>query len=229
MAALLHSRYLPTPLDVLLALVAEAKSGALLHHMLVTFTRVVAAFTVAMLVGGAVGLALGRRAGLNLIFDPWLLLALNVPALVTIVFCYLWIGLNEAGAIAAVALNKIPQVAITLREGARALDPQLDEVATIYRVKGWRRFTHFIWPQLQPYLATAVRNALALTWKLVLVVEAFGRSSGVGFAINLYFGLFDIARIMAYSLAFMAVVMALEAFVIKPWEVRARAWRGAVS
>jgi len=58
------------------------------------------------------------------------------------------------------------------------------------------------------------------------VVELLGRSNGVGFQINLYFGLFDLSRILAYALSFMAVVWLVEALLIKPWETRARAWRG---
>lgn len=55
---------------------------------------------------------------------------LNLPALVLIVLCYIWIGLNETAAITAVVLNKIPNVATLLREGARALDPDLDSMVS---------------------------------------------------------------------------------------------------
>ena len=42
------------------------------------------------------------------------------PALVLIELLYIWFGLNEGAAIAAVALNKLPQTAVTIREGRRA-------------------------------------------------------------------------------------------------------------
>ncbi len=222
----LQSRYLPSPAEVFLVWLAEVKSGALQYHIGATFLRVLTAFTLAMTIGTAIGLWLGRRRGANDFFDPWLILALNIPALVTIVFCYLWIGITEAAAVTAVALNKIPNAAITMREGARALDPQLEDVAKVYRFDYWKRLQHIVWPQLEPYLAAAVRNGLALIWKIVLVVELIGRSNGVGFQINLFFGLFDLARILAYALSFMAIVWAVEALLVKPWERRARRWRG---
>jgi NitT/TauT family transport system permease protein len=221
-----HSRYVPSPADVWLAFASEWRSGALLHHVSATLLRVLASFIIAMVTGAAIGLFLGRRPGANRFFDPWLIFALNVPALVTIVFCYLWIGLTEAAAVTAVAINKIPNVAVTLREGARALDPALDDVAKVYRLSPWTRFKSVIWPQLEPYLAASVRSGLALIWKIVLVVELIGRSNGVGFQINLYFGLFDLPRILAYALSFMAIVWLIETALIKPWERRARAWRG---
>ena len=68
--------------------------------------------------------------------DPWLVVLLNLPALVIIVLAYVWVGLNETAAIAAVALNKLPIATVTVREGARALDRTLDEMATVFRMGG---------------------------------------------------------------------------------------------
>ena len=66
---------------------------------------------------------MGQMPALDRALDPWLIVLLNLPALVIIILAYVWFGLNEAAAIGAVALNKIPNVVVTLREGARALDP----------------------------------------------------------------------------------------------------------
>ena len=65
---------------------------------------------------------------------------LNLPALVIIVLAYIWAGLTDTAAIAAVALNKLPIAIVTIREGARALDPTLDEMATVFRMSGGARF-----------------------------------------------------------------------------------------
>ncbi len=226
LAWLLESRYLPSPAQVWSVFLLELGSGELLRHLVATLLRVLAAFVIAMVTGTAIGLFLGRKPAANTFFDPWLILALNIPALVTIVFCYLWIGLTEAAAVTAVALNKIPNVAVTMREGARALDQQLDDVTRIYRLTLAEKFKFVIWPQLEPFMAGAVRGGLAIIWKIVLVVELLGRSNGVGFQINLFFGNFDLPRILAYALSFMAIVMFVETCLVKPWERHARAWRG---
>jgi len=57
------------------------------------------------------------------------------------------------------------------------------------------------------------------------VAELLGRSDGVGFQIGVYFQLFDVAGILAYTLAFIAVVQVLEWFVLQPLERRASRWR----
>ena len=148
--------------------------------------------------------------------DPWLVVLLNLPALVIIVLAYVWAGLTETAAIAAVALNKLPIATVTVREGARALDRTLDEMATVFRMGGWVRLRHVVLPQLAPYLAAAARSGLSLVWKIVLIVELLGRPNGVGFEIGVAFQLFDVTRILAYALAFVAVMLAIETFLVQP-------------
>ena len=82
-----------------------------------------------------------------------------------------------------------------------------------------------ILPQLFPYIISAARSGLALIWKIVLVVELLGRSNGVGFKINEFFSMFDTTSILAYTLTFVAFVMAIEWFGIKPLERKLTEWR----
>jgi len=84
---------------------------------------------------------------------------------------------------------------------------------------------HVILPQLAPYVFAASRAGLALIWKVVLVVELLGRSNGVGFQIQIYFQLFDVTLILAYTLAFILVIQLLEWGVLQPLEHRATRWR----
>jgi NitT/TauT family transport system permease protein len=194
-------------------------------HLGATLGRVGAAFVLAMAIGSAIGLALGTSAAADRVFGGWLTLFLNLPALVTIILCYVWFGLTETAALLAVAVNKIPNVAATLREGGRALSRDLAEMAAVYRL-GWRdRLLHVTAPQLAPFFAVAARNGLALVWKIVLVVELLGRPNGVGFQLHAYFQLFDIAAILAYAFGFIIVVQAIELFILEPWERHAARWR----
>lgn len=206
-------------------LVAETASGALPFHLAATLARVAAAFFLAMTLGVAIGLALGRWRGLDRFFDGWLILFLNVPALVTIILCYVWFGLGEAAAILAVTINKVPLVVVTTREGMRALDPGYQEMARVFRFGRWRTLRHVVLPQLAPFLAAAARTGLSLIWKIVLVVELLGRGNGVGFQLYLFFQLFDVAAILAYTAAFVAVIQLVELAVLQPLERRANRWR----
>ena len=194
-------------------------------HLGVTLLRVAAAFILAMAIGAMIGFAMGRSRVADRLGDPWLVLLLNLPALVIIVLAYIWVGLNEVAAIGAVALNKLPNAIVTLREGARALDPQLDEMADVFRFPFGTRLRHVLAPQLAPYFAAAARSGLSLVWKIVLVVELLGRSNGIGFQINIAFQLFDMTLLLAYALPFVGVMLAIETFVVQPFERNVSRWR----
>jgi NitT/TauT family transport system permease protein len=161
----------------------------------------------------------------NALAEPWVVLLLNAPALIIIVLAYIWIGLTETAAILAVALNKIPNVTVTIREGSKALDTGLIEMAKVYRFGRGRMLRHVVLPQLHPYIAAAGRSGLALIWKIVLVVELLGRSNGVGFKVHLYFQVFDVRAILAYTIVFVGIMLAIEFIVVQPIEKRASRWR----
>ena len=216
---------LPDPMQVGRVMLKEFYTGDLFLHIGVTLRRVAFAFVLAMGIGVALGILLGRSSVLNDWMNMWLVIFLNLPALVTIVLCYLWIGLNEVAAIVAVAVNKIPMVTVMIREGTRTFDPRLRDMAAVYQMPPWRYLRHVMLPQLAPYLASSARTGVALIWKIVLVVEFLGRANGVGFQIHLYFQLFDIAHVLAYAISFVVIMLLVETFLIQPIETHANRWR----
>jgi len=224
-ARLAHSRLVPGAGVVLATLAEETLRGELLHDLGATLTRVTVAFALAMAAGTLVGIAMGLWRTLDTLFDSWVVLFLNLPALVIAVLAYVWFGLTEAAAIGAVACSKVPSVVVTLREGTRTLDRDLAEMARSFRLGTWATLRHVILPQLSPYFLVAARSGLALIWKIVLVVELLGRSDGIGYEIQIFFQLFDVTRLIAYALAFVAVMLAVEWGVLLPLERHVRRWR----
>ncbi|MEJ6707328.1 MAG: ABC transporter permease subunit [Amylibacter sp.] len=217
---------LPFPDTVAEIFWSELVAGEIWFHLSATLARVAAAFVLAMCVGSALGIMAGRKPGFDAWIDSWIIIFLNLPALVVIVLCYLWIGLTEVAAITAVAINKIPMITVMMREGARALSPTLDDMATVFEIPRLKKWRHVIAPQLAPHFASSARTGLALIWKIVLVVEFLGRSNGIGFQIHLYFQLFEVGHILAYAFSFIGVMLLIEYLIIQPWENSASKWRG---
>ena len=105
------------------------------------------------------------------------------------------------------------------------LDPGLEEMATVFAMPCQTRVKHVMLPQLAPYIAAATRAGLSLVWKIVLVVELMGRSNGVGFEIGSAFQLFDVALLLAYALPFVGIMLAIETFLVQPFERHVSRWR----
>lgn len=225
LALALHSSTLPTPAVVAITFWQAVLSGELPYHLGVTLLRLLVSFSLAMLMGCAIGVVLGKNKTLDAFFDNWLVIFLNIPALVTIILCYVWFGLVESAAILAVVINKLPNVIVTIREGARSLDKDLLEMAQSYRFSKRKTFAYVIWPQLHPFVMAATRSGLALIWKIILVVELLGRSNGMGYQLHIFFQLFDVASLLAYSFAFVAVIQIIEVGFLKPLDRKTLRWR----
>lgn len=225
LAVIISDNTLPPPMLVMQVLWQEIESGQLPKHLAITLCRLLFSFSIAMLIGCAIGILLGMHSKLDAFFAHWLVIFLNIPALVTIILCYVWFGLNEFAAILAVVINKLPNVVVTMREGTKALDKDLLEMAQSYRLSKKQIFFHVLWPQLHPFTMATTRSGLALIWKIILVVELLGRSNGMGYQLHLFFQLFDVASILAYTIAFIAVIQSIEWLVLKPLDKKALRWR----
>lgn len=222
---LVQPELLPSPVQVLEQLMVEIANGDLVYHLLVTLKRVAISFAIAMIFGFIIGALMGWFQWVNLLLDVPMTLALNIPALVVIIICYIWFGLNDSVAILAVVLNKTPMVIITIRDGVKAIDRGLLEVAKVFNMSHLKTFWNVLLPQLYPFILSCVRNGLSLIWKIVLVVELIGCSNGVGFKLGVFFQYFDIAKIFAYTFAFVICILLIETLIVQPLERRSHRWR----
>jgi NitT/TauT family transport system permease protein len=180
-----------------------------------------------MTAGILIGAAPGRFRIAERLFGPWAIIGRDVPAILVAIACDIWLGLNTTVLVLAVTINKTPLVAVTIREGVRGLDAGLAELGRAYRMPPLRRLRRIVIPQLMPFVLTAARTGLSLIWKIVLVFEVLGSDGGVGFRVGIFFQNFDIKGILAYTVTFMAIVIALEYLVMRPLERRVLGWRPA--
>jgi NitT/TauT family transport system permease protein len=218
-------RLFPTPVAVAHELWLLATTGPLLPDLGKTLLRASIAFVVAMGLGTAIGILLGRRRWLDRLFSGWLLVGLNLPAIVVAIVLYIWLGLTELALVTAVVINKIPLVITTIREGVRSFSPDYDELSAALRLSPWRRLRLVTVPQLMPFVLAAARTGLSLIWKIVLVFEVLGSDGGVGYRVSLLFQFFDITGILAYTTAFILVVLAFEYGLLRPLERKLLQWR----
>lgn len=218
-------RLFPGPVAVAGEAWQLATAGHLLADLAKTLTRATAAFVLAMTLGTVLGLVLGRRPWLDRLFLAWLVVGLNLPAIVVAIVLYIWLGLTEVALIAAVVINKLPLVIVTVREGVRSFAAEYEELALALRLRWWRRVRLIYSPQLVPFVLAAARTGLSLIWKIVLVFEVLGSDGGVGYRVSVLFQFFDVSGILAYTMSFIALVLAFEYGLLRPLERKAFAWR----
>lgn len=228
LSAALGADVLPGPVATVEEIWQEYRHGDLLFHVGRTVQRVVAAFVLAMVVGGATGVAMGASRAADRLLEAWLMMGLAIPRLIPIVCAYLLIGLTDMAAVLAIVVTVAPMVAVQVREGTRAVDRRLVQMARVFRrglgVIVWR----VLLPQTVPYLVGSARAAMSQTWKMVVFAELMGRTNGVGYQISFFFQMWNMRGILAYGVAMVVLLAAVDGIVFGTLQRVAYRWRGPI-
>jgi NitT/TauT family transport system permease protein len=219
----------PGPIPVAKAMWQNIQSGQAFYHIFKTLLRVGFGLVLTMALGIAVGTAMGLYRKGEAFLDAWVTVGLTVPAIVYSIICLLWFGLNDRAAIIAIGVSAFPTVAISIWQGIKGIDTQLVGMAKAFHIPRSAIVRKIIFPQLVPHILGAMRYALGICWKICTTVELIGMSSGVGYMMNYWFGLFSMTQVFAWTLSFLLVMLAIEYLLFKPVEKRLTRWRAGVA
>ena len=98
-------RLFPTPVAVAIELWTDIVDGKLISDMAKTLRRAAISFTVAMAIGIAIGILFGRVRWADRLFSTWVVVGLNLPAIVIAIALYIWLGLTETALLIAVSVS----------------------------------------------------------------------------------------------------------------------------
>lgn len=214
------------PLQAVLARLWEiVVGGAFLQHAGITLFRVVTGMTVAFVIGTVMGIVMGVREYWDRLLNDYVTVALSVPGLIWGVLVGMWFGLHPIGPVLATTLGTFPFIATNVYQGVRNIDKELIDMAAVYRVSRERVLRRVIIPSLVPYLFAAVRYALGVAWKVVVLAEVWAATDGLGYMIQYNFDAFSIRGVIAWAAVFTIVLLGVEHAVLRPLERRVLRWR----
>ena len=219
---------IPGPVAVARAMWENVRSGQAFYHLYKTLLRVGLGLVLTMALGLLFGTVMGLSRKGEIFLDTWVMVSLTVPAIVNSIVCLLWFGLNDVAAIIAIGTAAFPAVAISIWQGIKAMDMQLVSMGQAFRLSKGAIVRKIVFPQLLPHILASMRYALGICWKICTTVELIGMSSGVGYELNYWFGLFSMAQVFAWTLLFLLVMFAIEYLLFKPVENRLTRWRTGV-
>tara|TARA_A100001037_G_C15135027_1_gene630646 strand:+ start:1091 stop:1879 length:789 start_codon:yes stop_codon:yes gene_type:complete len=223
---------LPGPLAIATAIIGvlvepgpEGRSA--FFHLGITLGRTFVTFGVAMLLGIAIGLAMGLRKTIEYSMMSLIPLALTMPTILMVFLAVMWFGFNEIGSLVAVVGVVTPYVAVNIFQGAQAMDKSVIDMATVFRADKKMMIRKVYVPQLLPYIFSAFRFAFGMTWKIVALAETFGIKYGIGYMFFFWFEQFNMELVLAWIIMFVILMLILEHGVFARLEHAAFKWRPA--
>jgi NitT/TauT family transport system permease protein len=218
----------PRPSETFSEVGSIINSGSFVAEMGATLRRVGVGFGIAMLISIPLGILMGTVRSLENFFEPPVILGLTMPGLVWAVLAIMFFGLSETSAYAAVAITILPMLAISLWQGTKSIDKDLIDMSTAFHASAWSKVVDVILPQLISHILAAIRYGLGLAWKVVVVVEMFGFSNGVGYQVVRGFNIFSMKAVLAWAITFLVVMIVIEFGMIGWLESRVTRWRPRV-
>lgn len=225
-AALFGRNLLPGIAPVIAEMFTILESGVFFEHLADTLLRVIVGFSIAYGVSIPLGIAMGLDRRIEYLFDIPVLIGISVPGLAVAILAIIWFGLSELTAYVSVFLLATPMIVFNFWQGTKSIDADLIQMGQVFEMSRLNIARHIILPSLLPHLLAAARFGLALSWKIIVIVELLGLTSGIGYQINNQFQLYSIVGVIAWTLNFTLVMMIVEFGLLKTIEKRATAWRG---
>jgi NitT/TauT family transport system permease protein/sulfonate transport system permease protein len=213
----LPSYVLPGPVAVGERLLALFTDPVFLSHTFASAWRVVASVIIALIIGS--GLALLHRSvpALDWVIRGGIQPFLNsFPSIGWAILAALWFRAGHFSIIFVQVAILIPFCLINVAEGLRQLDPEAQEMARSFTRDRARIFSTITIPLLLPYLLGALRISYGIAWKISLVAELLGSTSGLGYLMLQAQGSADMTTVIATCFAIVVLFIAGERLLIDP-------------
>ena len=176
-----NGRLVPPPSRVFTTIVALARSGELLRHIVATLWRVAAGFALGVIAGTVLGAISGYWALARRLLDPTIQALRAIPSIAWVPLFILWLGIFETSKVTLIAVGVFFPVYLGVMGAIMAVDRKIVEVGRVFRLSGPAMIRRILLPAVLPAYVVALRVGLGLGWMFVVAAEFMGASEGLGY------------------------------------------------
>ncbi|HEU5273899.1 MAG TPA: ABC transporter permease [Xanthobacteraceae bacterium] len=216
---------LPSPQRVFERIVQLSQTGDLPLNLLTTFLRVLAGFALAVLIGVPGGLLLGSNRAVGNFFEPIIPVMNTVSSAIWAIFAVIWFGLSPATPIFVVLMTAFPLIVTNVWQGTQAVNADFVDLAQVLRFSRLKTLVKIYLPSILPYFFSGARLAFGFGWRVSLVAETLGASSGVGYRLRQASDLIQTDQVFAWTIVQIAMMLVIEIGMLQPLERRLFRWR----
>ena len=170
-AGVFPPRLFPTIETIVAAFWRLTVNGILPHHALDTVIRLGAGFTLAAVIGVALGIVMGRSRRAEDILLPLVSIGAPIPGLAYAPLFLLWFGLGNKSAVLLVGFVSAFPIIFNTWTGVKAVKEIWVRSAQAMGADDRRLFRYVILPGALPYILTGLRLGLAQAWRILVGVE----------------------------------------------------------
>ncbi len=201
----------PDPLRVLPVAAQLLVDPELARHTYASLGRVLAAVAIAVIGGTALMLAARFLYLARVLVSGRLLPLLNAfPTVGWAILAVVWFGVNDASVVAVIVAILLPFTMVNVWSGLLRLDEDAYEMAQSFTRDRMRRLRLLVLPALLPEIVASARISYGVGWKVGIVAEIFGVTTGLGYLMSYARTVYDTALLYAAIVAILVLVFAFD-------------------
>ncbi len=216
---------LPGPGRVWEALALISANGNLWQDLGITLGRVSTGFILATLIGLPLGIIFGANKRLGEFFEPIIPVMNTVSSAIWATFAIIWFGVSNATTVFVVFMTAMPLIITNVWQGTRTVNADFIELAHVLRMPARRVMIKIYLPTILPYFFSGARLAFGFGWRVSLVAETLGSSSGVGYRLRQAADLIQTDQVFAWTLTLVVMMAILEMGILRPLENYLFRWK----
>lgn len=179
-SGLLSPIFLPSPLDIGVALRDLTLSGELARHLSISLYRIAMGWLLGTAAGLVIGIAMALFSLARSIGVPMVSALFPIPKIALLPLLILWLGIGEISKIATIALGVFFPTVIAAYSGIDSVPRNLIRMAQSFDVP----FGSIVWkialPGALPAILSGARISVSTALLLVVSAEMIGAESGIG-------------------------------------------------
>jgi len=171
---------LPSPLEVVQALIATAVSGELAVNLGASLQRLIIGWSLGASCGVIVGFAIGMSSLARSTALPLVSAMFPIPKIALLPLFILWFGIGEASKIATIAFGCFAPMVIAAFSGVDNVDRSLIRMAQSFGVPTMQIVRKIVLPGAMPALLSGARISTSIGIILLTAAEMIGAEHGIG-------------------------------------------------
>jgi ABC-type nitrate/sulfonate/bicarbonate transport system permease component len=196
--------------------------GTLIGHVFATFWRQILGYSIAVVLGIGLGLAMGYFRILYNLFEPLVEVLRPIPGPAYLPVLVLFVGIGHEMKVILIMVASFFPILLNTYAGVRSIDVVQLDTARTFGLSTLGTFRELIVPAASPQILTGMRISLAISLILAILGEMIASNDGIGYFTllaqrtfrvpEMYAGLFTLA-IFGYLLN--RLFLAVEARLIR--------------
>jgi NitT/TauT family transport system permease protein len=212
------------PSRIAAAFVTQFQSGEILADLKVTMIEFAIGFGMALVIGMALGVAMGLNRLTEYAIDPFVWFLYSSPLIAFYPLIIVWLGFGFATVVAVTFLLSFVSVVVNTMAGVHSVDPQLVRAVRAFGGKKRDVIVKVILPASLPLILAGTRIGLGRALHGVVLGEMFSSNAGLGYRITYYAAHLRTADVFV-PLVILVVIGILINQLSYALETRLRAWR----